>query len=77
MLLTGKEFIILDRYFTFHDYPSSSKYFVDKGLRRERDDQYRYMIMKIISVELFARTLMIKMSTELSMVCFVSFIERV
>ena len=35
------------------------------------------MIMKIISVELFARTLMIKMSTELSMVCFVSFIERV
>lgn len=37
MLLTGKEFIILDRYFTFHDYPSSSKYFVDKELRRERE----------------------------------------
>ena len=54
---TDRERIIIILDFTI--YPSSSKYFEDKGVS-EINGQYRYMIMNIISVELFARTLMIK-----------------
>lgn len=47
MLLTGKELLLLQDRPTSHFtiYQSSSKYFVE-----ERNDQYRYMIMNIISV---------------------------